>query len=397
MQNFAYLSILQVIGYVFPLITVPYLARVIGVDGYGKIAFAASIVVYFQSFVDWGFSYTAVRDIAQNKDNKQIVSRIFSNVLFSKFILLVFSAIIFYLLILTIPLLYENRVVLTYSFLLIPGYILFPDWLFQAMEEMKYITIMNFCSKLFFTILVFFVIKEKEDYVFEPLLIAMGMMVSGLFAMIYGVRKFKLRLKFTSFHELFYMIKKSSNMFISLFLPNLYTNFSVTLLGVFGGPVATGLYSSGKKFIDLSDQFSNILSRTFFPFLARRLDKHALYVKISGGVSILISVLLFCSADLLISLFYTSEFSESSTVLRIMSVSPFFLFMMNTFGPNYLVLKGREDILRNIIVFCSLFGFILAWFAIRYLNYIGVAITVTSVWGFRGILTWFYARRVSKF
>ena len=49
MQNFAYLSILQVIGYVFPLITVPYLARVIGVDGYGKIAFAASIVVYFQT------------------------------------------------------------------------------------------------------------------------------------------------------------------------------------------------------------------------------------------------------------------------------------------------------------------------------------------------------------
>ena len=86
-KNFAYLSLLQIIGYVFPLITIPYLARVIGVDGYGKIAFALSVIVYFQTFVDWGFSYTAVRDIAKNKENREIVSKIFSNVLFSKILL----------------------------------------------------------------------------------------------------------------------------------------------------------------------------------------------------------------------------------------------------------------------------------------------------------------------
>ena len=59
-KNFAYLSLLQIIGYVFPLITIPYLARVIGVDGYGKIAFALSVIVYFQTFVDWGFSYLSL-------------------------------------------------------------------------------------------------------------------------------------------------------------------------------------------------------------------------------------------------------------------------------------------------------------------------------------------------
>ena len=79
--NLGYLTLLQVAGYVFPLITMPYLARVIGADGFGKIAFATAVVVWFQTVADWGFNLTATRDVAQNRYDKNVVSRIFSNVL----------------------------------------------------------------------------------------------------------------------------------------------------------------------------------------------------------------------------------------------------------------------------------------------------------------------------
>ena len=395
-KNFAYLSLLQIIGYVFPLITIPYLARVIGVDGYGKIAFALSVIVYFQTFVDWGFSYTAVRDIAKNKENREIVSKIFSNVLFSKILLFGFATVIFAILVTFIPFLNENQEILWFTFLIIPGYILFPDWLFQAMEEMKYITLMNFFSKLIFTILIFVAIKEKSDYVIEPLLNACGMIVCGVTATIYALKKFGLKLSLPSLSECLLTIKSSTNMFISLFLPNLYTNFSVTLLGFVGGSVATGIYSSGKKFIDITDQFSNVLSRTFFPFLARRLDKHSLYVKISGTISVLMGLFLFLSADLLVDIFYTEEFSNAANIIRIMAIAPFFCFLMNTYGTNYLVLSGREDVLRNIILGCSVFGFVVSWFATVYLNYIGVAVTITLIWGIRGVLTYLFARKIKS-
>lgn len=55
-SNFGYLMLLQIAGYVFPLITIPYLARVIGVEGFGKIAFAAAVIVWFQTVTDWGLS-----------------------------------------------------------------------------------------------------------------------------------------------------------------------------------------------------------------------------------------------------------------------------------------------------------------------------------------------------
>ena len=69
--NFGYLSLLQIAGYVFPLITMPYLARVIGADGFGKIAFASAIVVWIQTISDWGFNLTATRDVAQNTTRRR--------------------------------------------------------------------------------------------------------------------------------------------------------------------------------------------------------------------------------------------------------------------------------------------------------------------------------------
>lgn len=85
--NFASLTFLQVFGYVFPLLTYPYLARVIGSEGFGYIALASSIICYFQTVVDFGFNFTATRDIAK-------ISRIWSK--YHKFFQMYFGVGCFY-------------------------------------------------------------------------------------------------------------------------------------------------------------------------------------------------------------------------------------------------------------------------------------------------------------
>ena len=146
----------------------------------------------------------------------------------------------------------------------------------------------------------------------------------------------------------------------------------------------------------MAEQVLGVLSRTFFPFLSRRIDKHDTYVKISGSISIFFGIVLFLGAELLVKIFYTDDFTDSIVVIRIMSVAPFFLFLMNTYGTNYLVIVKKEKILRNIILYCSIGGFILAWFAIINFSYVGVAITMTTVWGIRGVLTWYYAMKIKS-
>lgn len=376
-SNFGFLMLLQVAGYIFPLITIPYLARVIGVEGFGKIAFAAAVVVWFQTVADWGFNYTATRDVARNRDDLEKVSEIFSNVLWARIFLMLISLALLGVLITTVPYFNENKEILLVTFLLIPGHIFFPDWFFQAMERMKYITIFNLVSKALFTALVFVFINTKEDYILQPLLTSFGFMVSGAGAMYIILGKWGVRLRAPKLSEVLKTIKDSTNVFINNIMPNLYNSLSTVLLGFFGGSVANGLLDAGSKFVNIAHQFMSIISRVLFPFLSRRIDQHELYAKGSLILSALSALILFAVAPIIISFFYTSEFEGAVAVLRIMSLSLFFLTLSSVYGTNYMILQGREKELRNITFISSVIGFIASFPLIYFFGFIGAAINIT--------------------
>lgn len=391
--NFIYLSILKAISFLFPLITLPYLARVIGADSFGAIAFATSIMVIVETITDWGFNFTATRDVAQNRENLGIVSQIYSQVFYARILLTVICFIILIILIESIPSLKEYRLLLLLTFLYIPGNILFPQWLFQAFERMRYITILSLLSNCVFTALVFIVIRKQSDYVYQPLLIACGSIFSGIFAQYIIFHSFKIKLLKPDFRDIFRRLKKSTDMFISLFLPNLYTNFTTIILKSYCGDFATGVYNGGQRFQGIMDQLTGILSRTFFPFLARHKEKHHVYVIISGSIALAASVFMFFGAQWFVNTFLSAEFEDAVVVMKIFAITPVFLFLMNTYGTNYLVIIGKENILRNIILIVSVLGFALTWWLTPAYSYIGAAITVTIVWGIRGLLTYIYAKK----
>lgn len=388
--NFGYLSLLQVASYVFPLITMPYLAWVIGAEGFGKIAFAAAIMVWFQTIADWGFNYTATRDVAKNRGDKEKVSEIFSNVLWARILLMFVSFVVLSVCVLIIPKLRENADVIMISFLMIPGHIMFPDWFFQAMERMKYITILNIVSKTLFTVAIFLFIKERQDYILQPLFTSLGFVISGIIAMYYILIKWKIRLRISSFKTILRTIKSSTDVFINNLIPNLYNAFSIVLLGFIGGNVANGLYDAGVKFTNIVQQFLLILSRTFFPFLSRRIDKHSIYARLNISSSILLAVALWLLAPVLVKIFYTNEFFYAIKVIRISSISLIFLAMGNVYGINYLLLIDREKQLRNITLVASLIGFALSFPLIYKYQVIGAALVVTITRGILGIAQWVY-------
>ena len=396
LSNFGYLSALQIAGYIFPLITIPYLARVIGVESFGKIAFATAVVLWFQSIADWGFKFTATRDVAQNRDNSEAISEIFSNVLWARLLLMIVSFILLIIAIGLIPIFQENKAVILITFLIVPGHIMFPDWFFQALERMKYITIMNVLSKLLFTIAIFVFIKEKTDFILQPLFTSLGFIISGFISMYIIIVRWGVKIKKPSIRGILQAIKESTDVFINDIMPNLYNSFSTLLLGFYGGSVANGMLDSGSKFVSISQQFMNVISRTFFPFLSRRIDKHNLYVKINLYLSIVFTVVLFIFAPILIKLFFTYEFYEAIPVLRIMSFSIVFLSLNNIYGTNYMIIEGYEKQLRNITFISSIIGFILSFPLIYYFNFIGAALTVTLTRGLLGVTIMIKAKRLKK-
>lgn len=391
--NFMYLSILKGISFLFPLITLPYLAKVIGADSFGAIAFATSIMIIVETITDWGFNFTATRDVAKNRENIETVSQIFSQVFYARIFLTIICFIGLLAVIELIPSLRAYRLLLILTFLYIPGNILFPQWLFQAFERMRYITILTLLSNCVFTALVFVVIRNQSDYVYQPLLTACGYIVSGVFAQYIIYNSFKIKLLKPDFKAVFNRLKKSTDMFISLLLPNLYTNFSTIILKSYCGDFATGVYNGGQKFQNIVDNLTGILSRTFFPFLARHKEKHHVYVLISGSIAVAASAFMFIVAQWFVNIFLSPEFEDAVMVMKIFAITPVFLFLMNTYGTNYLVIIGKENLLRNIITVVSVLGFGLTWWLTPTFSYIGAATTVTAVWGIRGLLTFIYAKK----
>ncbi|NWK58640.1 flippase [Acinetobacter sp. SwsAc2] len=395
-SNFGYLMIMQVTGYIFPLLTIPYLAQVIGVDGFGKIAFAAAVIVWFQTITDWGFSYTATRDVARNRDNLEKVSEIFSNVLWAKSLLALISFIILFILTEFISYLKDNQTLLFITFMLIPAKILFADWFFQAIEKMKFITIFDLISKAIFTACIFLFVKEKSDFILQPLFLSLGSILVGIVSLYLIIFKWKVKILPPKYKETLITLKNSKDIFINNIVPNFYNSFSLVLLGFWGGSVANGLLDAGSKFANIAQQFINIISRVFFPFLSRKANKHNIYVKINISISIVASIVLILVAPFIIKIFFTPEFYQSIIVLQIIACSLVFLALSSTYGVNYMIIHGYERSLKNITVISSLIGFTLCFPLIYFYDFIGAAITVTLTRAILGLSIMFKAKSIKR-
>jgi PST family polysaccharide transporter len=265
--------------------------------------------------------------------------------------------------------------VLLVSFIAVPGHAMFPDWLFQGIEKMKYITIFSLLMKLVFTILVFVLIKSPDDYLYQPLLIGLGYVVSGVLAMSL-IKRMGIKLHRPQFSKIKVALKSNVDLFINQIVPNLYNSLSTILLGFMHGSVANGIFDAGNRFNLVSTQFMNVISRTFFPYLSRKLSKHDMYVRLHLSFSVICAVALFAFAPLIIDIFFSKEYYDAVIVLRIMSLSLIFLSLDNIYGTNYLIVVGEEKTLRNITFISSIIGFACAIPMAYYYSYIGVAIVI---------------------
>lgn len=395
-SNFSWLFCLKVAGYLFPLLTVPYLARVIGVSGYGKIAFASAVTMWVMTITNWGFSYTATRDVARCREDVAKVSDIYSDVLWSRLFVMVVCLSLLSFFPIFLPSIREEMLLLFFSLLSVPGHVLFPDWFFQAMEKMKYITIFNFFIRLFFTAMVFLFVKEGSDYVLHPFFLSLGFISSGILAQIIIVRKWHVKLRPFSFPRVVETLKKGADIFIAEFMPNLYNSFSQMLLSHVVGYSANGMYDAGNKFFMLAKQFFSLLSQTFFPVLSRNKNGHGIYAKLSIILSLIVSFLLFVGAPYLIGWFYTEEFSEAVGVLRVLAVSFPFLVLWDVYGVNGLVLYGRETKYRQIVMWVSLSGFVLSFPLVYYSGFMGVACLLFLVRATTGVWTFMSAKKLTR-
>jgi len=269
-SNFFSLLILQGANYVLPLITFPYLVQVLGIDYFGLLAFATAIIAYLSIITDYGFNLTATREISIHRDNKEKVIEIFSAVMTIKFILMILSFLLLFVIVFSFEKFSTHWDIYFFTFATVVGQVLFPVWFFQGMESMKYISYLNIFAKSIFTIAIFIFVEEQSDFYLVPLFTSAGFIVAGLWSLFLIHKKFDITFKWQSINTLKEYLIDGWHIFISRIYVNLYTTTNIILLGVFTNNTAVGYYSIAEKIVVAIGGLFEPANQTIFPYLARK-------------------------------------------------------------------------------------------------------------------------------
>ncbi len=367
LENFISLGALQIVSYVIPLINLPYLFRVLGVERFGIVFFAFAFMAYFIMLTDYGFGLSAVREIAVNRHNKNNLSNIFSAVTFIKICLLLVSFVILSAMIIFIPKLQENWLVFLFSFLMVVGNVIYPVWFFQGIERMKYITFLNILSKTIFLVLIFIFVKKSDDYIIVPLLNSLGFLVSGVIGMYFAIKEFDIKLYLPKWQSIKKQFKYSSEFFLSRVSVSAYTNTNTFCLGLIGSNIMVGYYVAAEKIYNSMNGIQQPLNQALYPFVAKYKDMktYKKWVLIALICNLFICGFVFLFAKEFITIFYGTDMVEAYKILRIFCFVVLVTFPSILIGYPLLGALGHTKEANGSVIIGSVFhiiGLILLFF-----------------------------------
>ena len=243
--NFIMNAILTVAGIIFPLITFPYISRVLLVEGSGKVAFATSVVTYFTMFASLGIPTYGVRACAIVRDNKEKLSKTVQELLIISGGTTLLTYIVFGISLFVIPEFAQERTLLLIVGLGIGLNTIGVQWLYNALEQYSYITTCSILFKVIGMILMFLLVKESSDYQIYG-----GVDVIASFGS-YVLNFICLR-KFVTFQKTgTYQFKQHLKHIMVFFAmsagASIYLNLDVVMLRFLQSNEAVGYYNAGIK------------------------------------------------------------------------------------------------------------------------------------------------------
>ncbi|AXE20953.1 hypothetical protein DR864_26035 [Runella rosea] len=271
-RNFGYLTLLQVVNLAFPILTFPYIVKIVGTSYFGEISLSQAIASFMIIIINFGFDLSVTPEIAKNKNDVIVISNYFYSVMILKFFLFIFSLLGIMILTIYLPTLYNVKTLLLYSIGNVVGVILFPTWLFLGMEQMKFITFFNLTTKIAITLLIFIYVKEKTCYHLVLLFNCIVGIIGGVFGFIWSILFFKIPLSIPSQKTILSVFLNSKNYFLSRIANDGSRYFATIFIGLNFSSTLVGYYSIVDKIFATSISIGGIGSQALYPLMSRKKD-----------------------------------------------------------------------------------------------------------------------------
>lgn len=382
LENFLSLFSLQVVSYFFPLITFPYLTYHLGIVSLGKYVIIVTVINYFNAVVSYGFDVTATDFIAKNAANTIEVTRTFWSVLKAK--LFIFLLILLPTIIIISLNSRDNLSYVFYGILWIAGCAMSPIWLFQGLQKMKYVTIVNVISKTVFTLLLILFVNDSRDIHWAVASNALGFFFSGILSFILAIKTFRIKLFKIGYYDIFIQLKDGYQVFLSKVSVNFYSSINLLILGALSNPYTVGVYSVADKVFKICGSFAAPFNRAIFPFLSEKFSRER--QKYNSEIKKFVWPQLLVFAIIGFTVYYSSshiveiitndtdDISKSISLLKTLSYGIPFLPLGALFT-YLLVIQNKKDKLLKSVIFLSICNLIMSPILIHIFGVDGLAYT----------------------
>lgn len=323
----------------FPVITLPYITRILQPENIGKVQFAQSFINYFIIIASLGITTYAIRECAAVKDNREELSNISSQLFSINIIMTVIAYLILFITLIYRKNLNNYRSLILIESITIIFYTLGADWLNTALEDFKYITIRSLLFQLVSLISIFIFVKEENDYIIYAIICVISSTGANILNIFYR-RRF-CNMSFTFNIEWKKHLTPVFFLFIMMLSQTIFNNADITILGLIKTDYEVGLYSTANKVMRLIAQVIQSLGLVIIPRLSvyyanedfesiNKLLRKVLSFNITLGLPCVTGIIML--ADEVIYAVGGIEYANSASILRILIIS----FMFSIVGGNFL-------------------------------------------------------------
>jgi PST family polysaccharide transporter len=374
-KNFIAVSFLQLSNLIIPVLVIPHIISVIGVEKFGIVSLVQVIMNYFGIIIDYCYNLLGVRDIALNRNSPMRMRYILSKVFWIKLILCFITLILLSCLILAYPQFNQNKSLVYLSFFIVLGHLFNPSWFFQGVENMRFISILNLFSKLIFLILIFNYIKDEKDSIYINFYLGCSNFMLGLLGYIYAFKRYDLKLYKLKIIIIFGELKKGGDVFTGIFSANVYIQSNVIILGYFSTPFEIGCFSIVEKVVNIIRTILVVFSQVIYPHLCIMSKKNHNEIKSFFRFQFtifLLGIIFLCFISYIYSPFIINFLSKHNIVyltklLRLFVIVPFIVCLNipfyqtllaynKTFAYSKVFLIGALISLISNSILCLYFG-----------------------------------------
>ncbi len=389
-ENITSLTLLQGLSYAAPLITLPYLVRVLQPSHFGLLSFAQGIVLYFDLFTDFGFNFSQTRAIAACKQSSDAVSRIFWSTIYAKALLMCVSAVVLSLLVAFTPKLRETPMLYAVNFLYVIGTTFFPIWLFQGLERMKLGAALFGAARLITVPALFLFVRHPQDYVIAGGIQASVEVTASFLAWPLILRHMRLTWHPPSAHEIRDTLKRAWPLFLSVSAIQICASSSIVILGSVAGKIEVGYFSAADKLIKASTAALNPLAQALYPHItaakvrspaaAFHLIRKTLFAV--GILSFLISIVTAVWARPVCHLILGRQFEHSIIVLQCLSPLPLLFGLASVFGTQTMLVFEMDGLFSKVTLLSAAVAVPLSFVLSRSFGGVGAAVASVITSGF---------------